>query len=115
LSSEETIEFAKLNASVLQPSKTSINPYYLGVKIFEDIERRYNEPSEELRKLGVQPNSGREKIFEAREIENDASFIRNYLTDDLIKQKDMYVFQKQDNLYKITDQDAANVRDQLIA
>lgn len=115
LSSEETIEFAKLNASVLQPSKTSINPYYLGVKIFEDIEQRYNEPSEELRKLGVQPNSGREKIFEAREIENDASFIRNYLTDDLIKQKDMYVFQKQDNLYKITDQDAANVRDQLIA
>src|SRR5690606_31306898 len=47
LTEEETIEFAKLNASVIQPSPTSINPYYLGLKIFEDIERRWNEPTEE--------------------------------------------------------------------
>ena len=39
LTSDETIEFATLNADVVQPSKTSINPYYLGLKIFEDIER----------------------------------------------------------------------------
>ena len=38
LTSSEAIEFAKLNAGVVQPSKTGINPYYLGLKIFEDIE-----------------------------------------------------------------------------
>ncbi|WP_249663385.1 SpoVR family protein, partial [Lysinibacillus fusiformis] len=77
-----TIDFAKLNAGVVQPSKTSINPYYLGIKIFEDIENRYNNPTEEMKRLGVQPNTGREKIFEVREIESDISFIRNYLTKD---------------------------------
>lgn len=71
LTSDEAIEFAKLNAGVVQPSKTQINPYYLGLKIFEDIEDRYNNPTEEMKKLGVQPNSGREKMFEVREIESD--------------------------------------------
>ena len=42
LTSDEAIEFAKLNAGVVQPSKTGINPYYLGLKIFEDIEERYD-------------------------------------------------------------------------
>ncbi|MCY7433673.1 SpoVR family protein, partial [Bacillus safensis] len=50
LDSSESIEFAKLNAGVVQPSKTGINPYYLGLKIFEDIEERYNNPCEELKK-----------------------------------------------------------------
>lgn len=62
LSSEEMIEFAKLNAGVVQPSRTSINPYYLGMKIFEDIEERYNNPNEEMvERQGVEPGSGREK------------------------------------------------------
>ncbi|BBP88131.1 hypothetical protein BsIDN1_17490 [Bacillus safensis] len=52
LDSSESIEFAKLNAGVVQPSKTGINPYYLGLKIFEDIEERYNNPCEELKKQG---------------------------------------------------------------
>ena len=52
LTSDESIEFAKLNADVVQPSKTSINPYYLGLKIFEDIENRYNNPSVEMMKYG---------------------------------------------------------------
>src|SRR5690625_4877945 len=67
LTSDETIEFAKLNANVIQPSKTQMNPYYFGLKIFEDIEERYNHPTEEMKQLGVEPNSGREKIFEVRE------------------------------------------------
>ena len=79
LTTDETIEFATLNANVIQPSKTSINPYYLGLKIYEDIEKRYNNPTEKMRRLGVQPNTGREKIFEVREIESDISFIRNYV------------------------------------
>ncbi|MCP1146017.1 SpoVR family protein [Lysinibacillus endophyticus] len=115
LTTDETIEYAKLNAGVVQPSKTSINPYYLGLKIFEDIERRYNNPTEEMRKLGVKPNSGREKIFEVREIESDISFIRNYLTKELVEQEDMYLFEKKGNEYKITDKDYENVRDQLVS
>lgn len=114
LTPEETIEFAKLNAGVVQPSKTSINPYYLGIKMFEDIERRYDNPTEEMIKNGVKPNSGRNMMFEVREIESDISFIRNFLTKDLVKREDMYLFQKQDNAYRITDKDFEEVRSQLI-
>jgi stage V sporulation protein R len=114
LTSEETIEFAKLNAGVVQPSKTTINPYYLGLKIFEDIEERYNNPTKDMQeRQGVKPGSGREKIFEVREIESDISFIRNYLTKDLVMREDMYLFQKQGADYKIVDKEWKNVRDQL--
>lgn len=115
LTTAETIEYAKLNAGVVQPSKTTVNPYYLGLKIFEDIENRYNEPTEEMKKLGIKPNSGREKIFEVREIESDISFIRNYLTKDLVKQEDLYLFEKQGNDYRISDKDYEHVRDQLVS
>ena len=115
LTSDETIEFASLNANVVQPSKTRINPYYLGLKIFEDIERRYNNPTEEMQRFGVKSNTGKEKIFEVREIESDISFIRNYLTKDLVKQEDMYLFEKKGNDYKISTKDYELVRDQLVS
>ncbi|MED4079316.1 SpoVR family protein [Halalkalibacterium halodurans] len=115
LTSAEAVEFAKLNANVVQPSRTTINPYYLGLKIFEDIEQCYNEPSEEMKRQGVKPGSGREKIFEVREIESDLSFIRNYLTKDLVMREDMYLFQKQGADYKIVDKDWEEVRDQLVS
>ncbi len=114
LTSDEAIEFAKLNAGVVQPSRTSINPYYLGLKIFEDIEERYNNPTDEMKKLGVEPGSGREKLFEVREVESDISFIRNYLTKDLVYREDMYLFQKQGKDYKIVDKEWESVRDQLV-
>lgn len=115
LTSDEMIEFASLNANVVQPSKTTINPYYLGLKIFEDIEERYNHPTEAMRQLGIQPNSGQEKIFEVREIESDISFIRNYLTKELVQQEDMYLFEKQGSDYRITDKDYKQVRGQLVS
>lgn len=98
LTSAEAVEFAKLNAAVLQPSRYSLNPYYLGLKIFEDIERRW----------------GRDKLFEVREFDMDTSFIRNYLTKELVRELDLYVFEKQGAEWKITDQGWENIREQLI-
>ncbi len=115
LTTDEAIEFSALNANVIQPSKSSINPYLLGLKIFEDIEERYNHPTEEMRRRGVKPNSGREKIFEVREIESDQSFLRNYLTKELVEREDLYVFEKQGREYKITDKAFESIRDNLVA
>lgn len=114
LTSDEAIEFAALNANVVQPSRQRINPYYLGLKIFEDIEKRYDNPNEELQKLGVKKGEGREKIFEVRELESDISFIRNYLTKDLVVDEDLYLFQKQGKEYKIVEKQWESVRDQLV-
>src|SRR5690606_15961375 len=98
LSSEETIEYAKLNASVTQPSTHTLNPYHLGLKIFEDIERRWDV----------------EKLFEVREFDMDTSFIRNYLTKELVEDLDLFVFAKQGKEWKITDKQWEVVRDQLV-
>lgn len=97
LTSEETIEYAKLNSAVVQPSRHSLNPYYLGLKIFEDIERRF----------------GHEKIFEVRELDSDISFLRNYLTKELVEDLDLYIFEKKGPEWQITDKTWENIRDQL--
>jgi len=115
LSTDEAVEFASLNANVVQPSKTQINPYYLGLKMLEDIEERYNKPTEEMKKLGVKPGKGREKLFEIRELDSDISFLRNYLTKDFVEKEDLYIFQKQGSDYKVIDKDWEQVREQLIA
>lgn len=98
LTSDETVEYAKLNASVVQPSRHSLNPYYLGLKIFEDIERRWD----------------REKMFDVREYDSDISFLRNYLTKELVSDLDLYVFEKKGAEWKITDKAWENIRDQLV-
>ena len=114
LSSEEAIEFAKLNANVIQPGGGQINPYYLGLKIYEDIENRYNNPTEEMLKSGIKKNSGRSKIFEVRELESDQSFIRNYLTKELVENEDLFLFERQGHEYKVTSKDWEDVRDEIV-
>ncbi|GIP43194.1 hypothetical protein J45TS6_16530 [Paenibacillus sp. J45TS6] len=104
-----------LNASVVQPSKQSLNPYYLGLKIFEDIEKRWDHPtSYEEERLGRTPGGGRAKMFEVREYDSDTSFIRNYMTKQLVEDLDLYVFEKKGPDWKITDKSWENIRDQLV-
>ncbi|XEC96409.1 SpoVR family protein [Paenibacillus tarimensis] len=115
LTSEETIEFAHLNSAVVQPSTHSLNPYYLGLKIFEDIEKRWDNPTDEEReRFGRMPGKGREKIFEVREIDSDLSFLRNYLSKKLVDDLDLYIFEKKGPEWKITDKTWENIRDQLV-
>lgn len=54
-------------------------------------------------------------MFEVREIESDISFIRNYLTKDIVEEEDLYLFQKQGREYKIVEKDWEDVRDQLVS
>lgn len=92
-----------------------MNPYYLGLKIFEDIERRWDNPTaEERERFGRTPGKGREKMFEVREFDSDISFLRNYLTKDLVDELDLYIFEKKGPEWKITDKSWENIRDQLV-
>jgi len=116
ISDSETIEFAQLHSGVLSPSRTSLNPYYLGFKVFEDIERRWDNPTEEEQeRLGRKPGMGKQKIFEVREIESDVSFLRNYLTEDLIKELDLYLYKKEGDEWVIVEKNWEKVRDTIVA
>src|SRR5262245_34519453 len=106
LSDGEATAFAQMHAGVLAPNRMRINPYHLGYKILEDIERRWDNPTEEERvKLGRAPGQGRAKLFEVRETESDVSLLRNYLTKDLIEELDLYLYAKQDDEWVIVEKD----------
>lgn len=116
LSNDEAIEFAAMHASVLQPSPMRINPYYVGMKIFEDIQKRWDDPSpEEREKYGRPGGEGLQKIFEVRETENDVSFLRNYLTRELVEELDLYLYRKVDDEWKIVEKNWEKVRDAIVA
>ncbi len=117
LTDSEHIEFADLHSGVVSPHKGQLNPYYLGYKILEDIERRWDDPTEEEReKLGIEPGSGRAKIFEVRELESDVSFLRNYLTESLCEELDLFVYELvEEEEWTITEKRWERVRDQLVS
>lgn len=80
-------EFIKRHNDVVAPRIGGLNPYYLGFKIFQDIEKNY----------------GLNKIFEARLIERDESFIRRYLTHDLCLNLNLFEYAKKGNDYFIEE------------
>ncbi|MBI2210583.1 MAG: SpoVR family protein [Deltaproteobacteria bacterium] len=88
------IEFLVRHNQVLSPVPGGINPYHLGMKIWEDIERRWDHPTPEAeREYGPRKKSGREKVFEVREVERDSSFLRRYLTEELIRELNLFEYQ----------------------
>ncbi|MCM0647645.1 SpoVR family protein [Clostridium swellfunianum] len=81
------LEFIKRHNDVVAPWRGGLNPYYLGFKMFQDIERRF----------------GREKIFEVRELERDASFLRRYLTQELCEELHLFEYVKKGDSYFVEE------------
>ena len=104
LSEKDYLEFAHLHADILQPSRRQLNPYHLGFRILEDIERRWDAES----------GNGREKLFQVRETESDVSLIRNYLTKELVEDLDLYLYQRVGDELVIVDKDWTDVRERLV-
>jgi stage V sporulation protein R len=117
LPTNEHLEFAELHAGVVSPHKGQLNPYYLGYKIFENIEKRWDNPTaEEREKFGRKGGEGYEKLLEVRELDNDISFLRNYLTEELCEELDLFVYQLVDEEeWTVTEKKWEKVRDQLVA
>lgn len=92
------MEFLVHHSQVLRPSPRSINPYYLGFKIWHDIRRRHDEPTrEEIERYGAPDKGGDEKIFEVREVDRDVSFLRRFLTEELMREMDMFEYERRDD------------------
>jgi stage V sporulation protein R len=63
------------------------------MKIWEDIERRWEHPlPEEEREFGPKTKSAKDKLFEVREVERDSSFLRRYLTEDLLRELNLFEY-----------------------
>ncbi len=114
------MEFLVHHNQVVRPHPGSINPYYLGFKLWHEIRRSYDEPTpEEIEKYGEPDKSGTEKIFEVREVDRDVSFLRRFLTEELMREMDMFEYElRGDDLVISQVSDEENwqrVKDTLIA
>lgn len=88
---EFDVEYARRMADVVIPGAYRMNPYHIGWHIWRDIYRRWETPNEkERRDWGRTGGQGFEKLFEVRDTEDDASFLANYLTDELIAELKLY-------------------------
>lgn len=98
LTDAESLEFAFMHSQVVQPSRMGLNPYYLGVKIWEYLAKvkSHNE------------------LFELRETENDLSFIRNHLTRELVEELNLFNFRKVGAHWQVTENEWEKVRDNLV-
>jgi stage V sporulation protein R len=103
LPQEMGIEFAVRHSQILRPYNLEINPYYVGYKILEDIKKRWDNPSEEEKKeFNRVGNEGDKKLFLVREVDRDVSFLRQYLTEDLIRELNLFKHEKFGEDRKVT-------------
>ncbi|MBF6571550.1 MAG: SpoVR family protein [Candidatus Binataceae bacterium] len=88
------LEFIVRHNQVIRPIPGQLNPYHLGFRIWEDIYRRHTDPTpEEIKRDGAPVKSGMERLFEVREVERDTSFLRRYLTEELMRDMDLFEYQ----------------------
>ena len=103
------LEFLVHHNQVLRPQSGGINPYHLGFKIWQDIERRYDAPTEdEIRQHGTPEMSGVEKLFEVRQTDRDVSFLRRFLTPALMRELDLFEYQREGDklvVSKVSDEE----------
>jgi stage V sporulation protein R len=85
------MEFLVRHNQVVRPIPRSLNPYHIGSKIFEDIFTRWENPSEKDKdELNLKGGEGLSKIFQVRESDRDESFLRQFLTRELMEDMDIY-------------------------
>jgi stage V sporulation protein R len=82
------LEFLKLHNLVICPHQGRINPYFVGFKIFEYLDK--------------QPG-GRKKIMEIRAEDRDQSFIRRYLNQQLCEELQLFSYGIQNDNIVVTE------------
>jgi stage V sporulation protein R len=99
------LEFMVRHNQVLRPHPGGLNPYHLGFVLWRDIERRWNEgdtgreysddtPTVDVDSIDENDTPGRKKIFEVRRSDRDSSFLRRFLTVDLMRELELFQHEK---------------------
>lgn len=123
------LEFMVKHHQVLRPTPGGLNPYHLGFVIWHDIERRWNagetgreftedSPRNDSAEVDENDSPGRKKIFEVRESDRDASFLRRFLTVDIMRELELFQHEKRGKervVTKVSDEENwEQVKDTLI-
>jgi stage V sporulation protein R len=123
------LEFIVRHNQVLRPHPGGLNPYHLGFVLWHDIERRWNQgdigkewsDDEPPTAEGIKDENetpGRKKIFEVREADRDQSFLRRFLTREVMESLNLFQHEKRGKdrvVTKVSSEESwKEVRDNLI-
>jgi stage V sporulation protein R len=100
----EHLDFCRIHERVVQPggNHLSINPYFLGFSIFTKIREEWDEKF----KNGESDIDGFQKVLEVVNDEEDISFVRNYLTEELAEELKLFSYK---NLKTTSGSDAIHI------
>jgi len=130
LEEEEHGFYNLYNSRVLATSPRMLNPYLVGLRIFEDIEDRWNKGKygrewEECEDRAVKEawdrglGEGRQKIFEIRRSYSDRFFIEHFLTEDLVDELQLFLYEGRQEggeiKYLISERDWRQVKRLLVS
>ncbi len=87
------MEFLVRHNQVVRPVQGDINPYHIGFRLWQDIRRRYDEPTaEEVAEHGAPETDGREAMFAIRESDRDVSFLRRFLGPRMMRELGLFAY-----------------------
>ncbi len=106
------VDFARVNAGVTAMQRVGLNPYALGMRLFQFIEEtaekgKYTFDFRRIRDAGQRKEydaatgKGKEFIFKVRENLNDFLFINNFCDQDFMDHYDLFVAGKRLNQEKM--------------
>ncbi len=102
------VEFLVRHNQVVCPHEGSLNPYHVGIKIWQHLAERCEKNDD-----------GLDYLFEVRESDRDASFLRRHLSEELMAELDLFQYGPQgDDLVvsEVSDEDGwKKVRDTLVS
>ncbi len=90
------LEFLVRHNQVVRPIEGRLNPYHLGLAVWEDIHRRLDGGGDEL-------EASYDAVFQVRAADRDVSFLRRFLTEELMRELDLVSFERVGDEYRISD------------
>jgi stage V sporulation protein R len=102
------LEFLVRHNQVVRPHEGAINPYHLGIRVWEHVHQRAGGDA-----------AGDAALFSIRESDRDSAFLRRHLDEELVRALDLFRYQRRANEFVITDvadpEGWRTVRDELVA
>jgi stage V sporulation protein R len=93
------MEFLVRHNQVVRPIPGSLNPYHLGLRLWEEIERIGDDPTPEERERLAPGTTGQILLLETRACDRDVSFLRRWLSPRLMAELDLFRYEHhQDDL-----------------
>jgi len=127
LDDSEVIDYADRHSGSMQMSGGVLNPYKIGIELFRDIEDRWNKGQfgkdyDECNDMqaketwNLELSVGREKIFEARRLHNDVTFLDTFLTPEFCERMQLftYLFDPKSAQYQVSSRDFQEVKQKLL-